>query len=72
MKMYSGTIRFSPLEGGFWQLESDDGQIYQLTGKLKGLKEGKNASIEGEIRPNRFSFAMTGPILFVNKLVLKD
>jgi hypothetical protein len=35
-----GTIKRSDLEGGHWLLDADDGQQYQLTGKVEGAKDG--------------------------------
>ena len=70
METFSGTVRFMPLEGGFWQLVSDDGETYHLVGNLKGLKDGTRVSIEGQREKKRLSFAMVGPILRVEKVVL--
>lgn len=70
--MFAGTIRFSPLEGGFWKLESPDGNTYQLVGALKNLKDGQHVVIEGEIEKRRVSFVMAGPILNVHDIVLQE
>ncbi len=72
MKTFSGTIHFSPLEGGFWKLVSEDGNTYQLVGTLKNLKDGQRVSLQGEIERRRVSFAMTGPILRVSEIVLQE
>jgi hypothetical protein len=70
MNSYTGVVRFSPLEGGFWQLVAEDGTTYHLVGNLKNLKDGKRVSVEGQIEKKRLSFAMTGPILRAEKVVL--
>ena len=69
MKLYSGTVRFSPLEGGFWQLVASDGRTYQLVGRIRGLKDGEAIQVEGKIQDKRLSFAMTGPILEVSRVL---
>ena len=72
MKTYSGTVRFSVLEGGFWQLESADGHTYELAGSIQALKDGQRVAIQGEVQPRRISFRMGGPVLVVKKLELKE
>ncbi len=67
-KKFSGTVRLSALEGGFWQLDADDGKRYQLVGNLKGLKDGQSIELEGEPQEHRVSFTMVGPILRVKKI----
>jgi hypothetical protein len=69
LKKYSGTVRFSALEGGFWQLDGDDGKRYQLVGNIKGLKDGLKVDLEGELQQRRMSFAMIGPVLHVTKVL---
>lgn len=68
MNTFTGKVKFSPLEGGFWQLDSDDGVTYHLVGNLKNLKDGMRVSVEGEVEKKRFAFAMTGPILRAEKI----
>lgn len=68
MNLYTGKVKFSPLEGGFWQLQADDGTTYHLVGNLKNLKDGVRISVEGELEKKRFSFAMTGPVLRVQNI----
>ena len=70
MESYIGTVRFMPLEGGFWQLICEDGETYHLVGKLKGLKDGTRVTIRGTLEKRRLSFAMAGPILRVQEIVL--
>ncbi len=67
-KKFSGKVRLSALEGGFWQLDADDGKHYQLVGNLKGLKDGQTVELEGQPEEQRLSFAMIGPILRVKKI----
>jgi len=68
-KKFSGTVRFSALEGGFWQLDAEDGKRYQLVGNIKGLKDGEKVDVEGELQQRRLSFAMIGPVLKVTRLL---
>jgi len=72
LSTFSGTIRFSPLEGGFWKLEGADGNTYHLVGSLKSLKDGQRVMVEGEIEKRRVSFVMAGPILNVQNIVLQE
>lgn len=67
-KNFSGKVRLSALEGGFWQLDADDGKRYQLVGSLKGLKDGQSVEVDGEIEEQRLSFAMIGPVLRVKRI----
>lgn len=68
-ELYSGTVVFSPLEGGFWQLQTEDGVTYHLVGNLKRLKNGSKVTIRGSVEKKRLSFAMTGPILRVEEIL---
>ena len=65
-KKLKGTIRKNDLEGGFWELEADDGERYQLRGGGDGLcVEGQRVEVEGSVDKGGFGIGMTGPYLDV-------
>lgn len=63
---FRGTVRHSDLEGGVWQLEADDGEIYELEG-AGGWEAHVDARVEidGKVDQDALSFTMTGPRLKV-------
>ncbi len=69
MAKYRGTLRRSDLEGGHWQLVTDDGASYVLDRASLGaesdvtLVDGVRVEIEGDVDRQMLSFAMTGPML---------
>jgi cob(I)alamin adenosyltransferase len=66
MAKFRGTIRRSDLEGGHWQLETDDGTTYVLEGATGGVeKDGAKVEIDGAVDEDAMGLAMTGPILRV-------
>ena len=66
MAKFLGTIRKSDLEGGFWQLQGDDGTSYTLEGNLKGLEiDGARVELDGAVDRKAMGFAMAGPTLKV-------
>jgi hypothetical protein len=66
MGRYAGTVKKNDLEGGFWELHTDDGERYQLKGGDAALlKEGARVEIEGKIDKGAFGIGMTGPTLDV-------
>ena len=49
MSKYKGTVKKNDLEGGFWQLVTDDGATYQLQGADSSLLvEGQKVEVEGK------------------------
>ena len=68
MAKLRGTVRRSDLEGGTWQLETDQGERYQLTGKLDGARDGGKVELDGKVDRSAMSFQMTAPIFKVNNL----
>jgi hypothetical protein len=66
-----GTIRRSDLEGGHWTLETDKGEVYQLSGSLGDAKDGLVAEVEGQVEKGSFGIGMTGPQLTVQKISAK-
>lgn len=68
MKKLVGTVRRSDLEGGHWTLETEDGDRYQLSGKLGDLKDGAKVRVEGKVERDMMGIGMTGPSLAVSKI----
>lgn len=66
MPKYKGTIRKNDLEGGFWELHTDSGERYQLSGGDASLHhDGVRVEIDGHVDRNAFTFGMTAPVLKV-------
>ncbi len=69
MAKFRGTIRHSDLEGGHYQLQADDGTIYELEGTDPALRrDGVRVEIDGSVDKEALSFAMTGPRLKVKSV----
>lgn len=68
MAKFRGTIRRSDLEGGHWQLASEDGTTYELDGGGAALQDGARVEIEGAVDKGTMSMAMTGPRLKVRAI----
>jgi hypothetical protein len=67
MATYRGTIRKNDLEGGFWELRSDDGENYQIRGGDDALRvDGKKVEIKGAVDEDAMTIGMTGPVLDVS------
>jgi hypothetical protein len=66
MASFKGTVKKNDLEGGFWELHTDDGKRYQLKGGDDQLKtEGARVEVDGKIDKDAMGIGMTGPILAV-------
>jgi hypothetical protein len=69
MAQYRGTLHKNDLEGGHWQLVTEDGATYVLDSASLGaesdvtLVDGVRVEIEGTVNRDALSFAMTGPLL---------
>jgi hypothetical protein len=67
MSKYTGTITRNDLEGGFWQLEAEDGARYQLQGGGDDLHvEGQRVEIDGKVESSTMGIGMAGPVLSVS------
>jgi hypothetical protein len=65
MAKYRGTVRRNDLEGGHWQLETDDG-TFVLEGATQGIEQdGATVEVDGKVDDEAMGFAMTGAILKV-------
>ncbi len=73
MATYRGTVKKNPLEGGFWELHTDDGKRYQLKGGDDKLRtEGARVEISGAVDRAAFGIGMTGPVLAVKTYKLLE
>ncbi len=63
-----GTITRTDIEGGAWLLKTDDGDQYQLTGKIEDAKDGQRVEVEGKVDKNAMGFGMMGAHFTVQKL----
>ena len=72
MACFRGVVRLNRLEGGFWELSTDNGKRYQLSGGDAGLrKEGLRVAVEGSVDKNAMTIGMTGPVLVVKTYALE-
>jgi Protein of unknown function (DUF5818) len=67
MAKFTGTIRFSDLEGGFFELQSDDGSTYRLEGDFS-VKAGDRVQVDGTVKTGGFGLQMSGPSLTVRHI----
>jgi hypothetical protein len=68
MSKLVGTVKRSDLEGGHWILETEDGDTYQLHGKVGHLKDGEHVRVEGKVDKGMMGIGMTGPSVQVEKI----
>ena len=67
MSKFTGTVRKNDLEGGFWELEDDSGQRYQLQGGDAKLQvEGQRVQIQGRVEKSTMGIGMVGSVLNVD------
>ncbi|WP_428267983.1 DUF5818 domain-containing protein [Haliangium sp.] len=67
MATFRGTVKKNDLEGGIWELHTDDGKRYQLAGSERSLLvEGQKVEIQGDIDRQAMGIGMTGPHLKVS------
>ena len=66
MSKFKGKVVRSDLEGGFWTLEADDGEVYKLEGGDKGLLQaGKRVEVEGAVDEEAMGIGFGSPVLKV-------
>jgi len=71
MKTFKGTIRHEDLEGGFFTLEADDGEVYKLEGGDKALMQaGKRVEVEGAVDEEAMGIGFGAAVLKVKKYKL--
>lgn len=67
MAQYTGTVRHNDLEGGFLELEAEDGASYRLQGAT-GVKPGDKVRVHGEVESGGFGIQMSGPAIVVERI----
>lgn len=67
MAKLTGTVRYNDLEGGFFELETDDGDTYRLEG-AKDVRAGTRVVVHGEIEEGGFGIHMSGPSIKVTRI----
>jgi hypothetical protein len=67
MASFTGTIRYSALEGGFFELHTDDGKVYRLAGEAK-VGDGDRVRVHGRVANGGFGIHMSGPSIDVDRV----
>ncbi len=67
MAKYTGTVRHSTLEGGFFELQSDDGTVYRLQGDF-AVTDGDRVRVHGTVESGGFGLHMSGPAIAVDRV----
>ncbi len=67
MAKFIGTVRKNDLEGGFFELHTDDGDVYRLEGGGK-LSAGAKVTVHGTVESGGFGIHMTGPAIKVDRV----
>lgn len=67
MPKFTGTVRRNDLEGGFYELHTDDGAVLRLEGG-SDLKDGRRVVVHGKLEDGGFGIHMSGPSLTVHRI----
>lgn len=67
MAKFTGTIRRNDLEGGFWELHTDDGGVFRLEGG-SDLQDGRHVVVHGKVEDGGFGIHMSGPSIKVQRI----
>lgn len=67
MAKFTGTVRSNSLEGGFFELECDDGKVYRLDGDIS-FSPGDRVRVHGTVASGGFGIHMSGPSLTVERI----
>lgn len=67
MASFSGTVQHNDLEGGFFELHTNDGKTYRLQGG-KGLSAGAKVVVHGTVESGGFGIHMSGPAIKVDRV----
>ncbi|MEM7159149.1 MAG: DUF5818 domain-containing protein [Myxococcota bacterium] len=70
MAKFTGTVQHNDLEGGFWELRTNDGGTFRLEGAGK-LSAGSKVTVHGELIDGGFSLQMSGPSIKVDRIESK-
>jgi len=66
MATFSGTVRFNDLEGGFYELVTDKGDVYRLSKCT--AKAGQQVKVKGTLEGGGFGIHMSGPSIEVESI----
>ncbi len=67
MAKFKGTVGRSDLEGGFWTLETEDGEVYKLEGG-GGYKAGATVEVDGSVDEGAMGIGFGAPVLKVKSI----
>ena len=67
MAKFTGTVKHNDLEGDFYELHTDGGDVYRLDGGGK-LSDGARVVVEGSVESGGFGLHMSGPSLRVSRV----
>ncbi len=66
-----GTIKYVPLEGGFYGIIGDDGEYYDPTNLLKKFqKDGLRVKITAKLKEDMASIHMWGKVIEILEITL--
>ena len=67
MPTFTGTVRHNDLEGGFYELVTDRGDVYRLEGGNPSA--GQRVTVHGKVERGGFGIHMTGsPAIVVDRI----
>jgi hypothetical protein len=64
MPSYTGHVRHNDLEGGFWELHTERGEVFRLEGDGP-WREGARVQVRGSVEAAGFGIHMTGARVLV-------
>ena len=67
MAKFTGTVQKNDLEGGFYELRTDDGGTFRLQGGGK-VSAGDRVTVHGTIEEGGFGIQMSGPAIKVDRI----
>lgn len=66
MSTFTGIIRYNDLEGGFFELVTESGEVYRLS--RCSAKTGDRVQVKGTVEQGGFSIHMTSPSIAVSAI----
>lgn len=66
MASFTGTVRYNDLEGGFYELHTDKGDVYRLSKCT--AKDGQQVKVKGKLENAGFGIHMSGPSIAVDSI----
>jgi len=67
MAKFKGTVRHNKLEGGFFDLKTDEGAVFRLEG-ASDLHDGDHVVVHGKVEEGGFGIQMSGPSIRVSRV----